>query len=160
MGSEILKSNVETFELEKAGPPVYAGFWRRFGAAIVDWFIVTFLFVILGVVIGLFGSLSGEGTADQFIGDFGGLIAILIAILYYPTQESSAAQATWGKRVFNLIVTAGQRRRISFWRALGRYAAKILSAMTLGIGYLMTGFTTRKQALHDMIADTLVLVRS
>ena len=62
--------------------------------------------------------------------------------------------------MFHLIVTDGQRRRISFWRALGRYAAKILSAMTLGIGYIMAGFTDRKQALHDMIADTLVLMRS
>ncbi len=87
-------------------------------------------------------------------------MAILIALVYYPVQECSAAQATFGKRLFNLVVTDTQCQRISFWRALGRYVAKILSSMTLGIGYVMAGFTVRKQALHDMLADTLVLLRT
>ena len=51
--------------------------------------------------------------------------------------------------------------RISFARASGRHFAKIVSGMILLIGYIMAGFTNRKQALHDMIAETLVLrVRS
>jgi uncharacterized RDD family membrane protein YckC len=36
--------------------------------------------------------------------------------------------------------------------------AKIVSGMIpLAIGYIMAGFTEKKQALHDMIASTLVL---
>jgi len=126
----------------------------------VDWILITLLFVLVGFLIGVLSVAFPAGAADAFINDWGGLVAILIALLYYPTQESSSAQATFGKRLFNLIVTDGQRRPISFWRALGRYLAKILSGMTLGIGYLMAGFTVRKQALHDMLADTLVLIRS
>ena len=42
-------------------------------------------------------------------------------------------------------------------RALGRYAAKILSAMILLLGFLMIAWTRRKQGLHDMLANTLVL---
>ena len=46
-----------------------------------------------------------------------------------------------------------------FWQALGRSLAKILSALTLFIGYIMAAFTKRKQALHDKIASTLVVKR-
>ncbi|PYV64750.1 MAG: RDD family protein, partial [Acidobacteria bacterium] len=56
-----------------------------------------------------------------------------------------------------LKVTDLAGRRISFARASGRYFAKYLSSMTLLIGYIMAGFTERKQALHDMIAGTLVI---
>ncbi len=158
--ANVLKSNVETFELEQAGPLVYAGFWRRCAAAIVDWIVITVLFVLLGLVIGIFGAAFPPGATDNFVNNWGGLLAVLVALLYYPVQECSTVQATFGKRVFNLVVTDGQRRRITFWRALGRYLAKIVSSMTLGIGYLMAGFTLRKQALHDMLADTLVLIQT
>jgi uncharacterized RDD family membrane protein YckC len=47
--------------------------------------------------------------------------------------------------------------RISFARASGRFFGKILSGMILGIGFLMAGFTQRKQALHDILAGCLVL---
>jgi uncharacterized RDD family membrane protein YckC len=151
---------VDTFEVDREGPVVYAGFWRRLGAFVVDWIIVTLLILLVAFVIGVVlevllpGSRAGEDAGWAW------LIPTLITLLYYPLQESSTAQATLGKRVFNIIVTDSQRRRISFWRALGRYLAKIVSAMTLGIGYLMAGFTAHKQALHDMLADTLVVVRN
>jgi uncharacterized RDD family membrane protein YckC len=47
--------------------------------------------------------------------------------------------------------------RISFGRATGRFFAKIISAIILGIGYIMAGFTEKKQALHDILAGTLVI---
>jgi uncharacterized RDD family membrane protein YckC len=52
-----------------------------------------------------------------------------------------------------------QGRRISFARASGRYFGKILSSAILMIGYIMAGFTAKKQALHDILADCLVLRR-
>lgn len=56
-----------------------------------------------------------------------------------------------------LIVTDANGGRISFLRALGRYFAKILSGMILLIGYIMVGFTEKKQGLHDILASTLVV---
>jgi uncharacterized RDD family membrane protein YckC len=56
-----------------------------------------------------------------------------------------------------LKVTDTEGRQISFARASGRHFAKILSGMILLIGYIMAGFTERKQALHDVIAGTLVV---
>jgi uncharacterized RDD family membrane protein YckC len=72
-------------------------------------------------------------------------------------MESSSKQATLGKMALALKVTDLQGRRISFARATGRHFAKIISGMILLIGYIMAGFTERKQALHDMIAGTLVI---
>jgi len=56
----------------------------------------------------------------------------------------------------SMKVTDLQGNRISFARATGRHFAKYISAMILLIGYIMAGFTERKQALHDMITGTLV----
>jgi uncharacterized RDD family membrane protein YckC len=54
-------------------------------------------------------------------------------------------------------VTDAQGNRIRFGRATGRYFGKILSGLILYIGFMMAGCTPRKQALHDMLADTLVV---
>jgi uncharacterized RDD family membrane protein YckC len=79
--------------------------------------------------------------------------------LYFALQEASAAQATVGKRALGIYVTDRQGQRIGFGRATGRYFGKILSALILFIGFMMAGWTERKQALHDMLADTLVVRR-
>ena len=86
-----------------------------------------------------------------------GLIALLLPIAYYALLESSRWQATIGKRVCRLRVTRLDGSRISLPRAIGRYLGKFVSALILGIGFLMIGWTRRKQGLHDLMADTLVV---
>jgi len=70
---------------------------------------------------------------------------------------SSGWQATVGKRALGMVVTGLDGRRISFARATGRHFAKYISALILFIGFIMAAFTAKKQALHDMIAETLVI---
>jgi uncharacterized RDD family membrane protein YckC len=77
--------------------------------------------------------------------------------IYYASMESSTWQATLGKKILGLKVTDLAGNRITFARASGRFFGKILSGMILGIGFLMAGFTARKQALHDILAGCLVL---
>jgi uncharacterized RDD family membrane protein YckC len=73
-------------------------------------------------------------------------------------MESSNRQATLGKMALGLIVTDLEDRPVTFARATGRFFSKIITGLIpLGIGYAMAGFTEKKQALHDMIASTLVL---
>lgn len=76
--------------------------------------------------------------------------------IYEAGLESSSKQATLGKMALGLRVTDKYGRRITFARASGRYFSKLLSRILM-IGYIMAGFTARKQALHDMIAGTLVV---
>ena len=94
----------------------------------------------------------------------GGILLILCWLLvfvgqwlYFAMLESGKSQATVGKRVLGLQVTDRQGVRVSFGRATGRFFAKLISALPFDIGFMMAGWTQRKQALHDMIADTLVV---
>jgi uncharacterized RDD family membrane protein YckC len=135
----------------------YAGFWLRFGAYMID-FIVCF--VILFIFSMLFGvSMAFGGDSDNLEWGALGLIAVMYIaiILYFPILESSSWQATIGKRAVGIKVIDLDGRRIGFGRALGRFFAKIISGIILYIGYIMAGFTERKQALHDIIAGTLVI---
>ncbi len=77
--------------------------------------------------------------------------------LYFALMESSVKQGTLGKMALGIIVTDANGNRISFGRATGRYFGKIISGAILCIGYIMAGFTEKKQALHDMIAGCLVV---
>ena len=76
--------------------------------------------------------------------------------LYCALLESSSWQATVGKRTIGLKVTNRRGERIGFARAAARFVAKLLSVLTLCLGYLLIVVTTRRQALHDLIAGTLV----
>jgi len=89
----------------------------------------------------------------------GGVTVILLVFgswLYEAFMESSSYQATLGKMIFGMKVTDLHGNRISFARATGRHFARWLSALILFIGYIMVGFTERKQGLHDLLAGTLV----
>jgi uncharacterized RDD family membrane protein YckC len=129
---------------------VYAGFWRRVAAALIDGILVA---VVSWIVTAIFSAFSdGAGVAAQ-------IITLIAAYGYYAGMESSSYQATVGKIALGIQVTDLNGNRISFGRALGRNLAEILSALILLIGYIMVAFTEKKQGLHDMIAGTLVVMK-
>lgn len=147
-----------------AGGVRYGGFWIRFVAAIIDAVIVQAVVMpisfVIGGITGAAGAIGGGSNVGLAIlgGLFGAVIGIAGTWLYEGLMTSSARQATLGKMIFGMRVTDLNGNRISFGRATGRYFAKWLSAFTLLIGYIVAGFTERKQALHDMIAGTLVRI--
>jgi len=152
----------ERFAAE-AGPVVYATFWQRFAAAFLDGIITNVIGGVIGfvggIVVGMMAAASGEDPQALVSLLTIGLqvLGFVIGWLYSALQESSAAQATLGKRAIGLRVTDLEGRRISFGRATGRHFAKIPSAVILLIGFLMQPFTAKKQALHDIMAGTLVV---
>lgn len=85
------------------------------------------------------------------------LILGVITWLYFSIMESSPAKATLGKLALGIRVTDIRGNRISFMKATGRYFGKIISSFILCIGYLMAGFTEKKQALHDIMAGCIVV---
>ncbi len=128
----------------------YAGFWRRVAAALIDGILVG---IVSWIVTAIFSAISdGAGVAAQ-------ILVLIAAYGYYAGMESSSYQATVGKIALGIQVTDLNGNRISFWRALGRNLAEILSALILLIGYIMVAFTEKKQGLHDMIAGTLVVMK-
>ena len=147
--------------------PQYAGFWRRVIAAIVDG--VALAFVAQAVTFGLGAVLPITGD-DGAVSDspwraLGLSIAASIAVsfvvgwLYCAGFESSPWRATPGKRLFRMAVTDLAGDRISFARGSGRYLAEALSSALFLIGYVVQPFTERRQALHDILAGTLVICR-
>ncbi|HLE33290.1 MAG TPA: RDD family protein [Bacteroidota bacterium] len=150
----------------------YAGFWKRFAAYLIDTIIIGFVMGIIMMVfgVGLFTSMAtmdemtmDEGDAEAMAaGMIGGMMTLILVAsaaqwLYFALMESSAKQGTLGKMALSIIVTDANGNRISFGRATGRYFGKIISGAILCIGYIMAGFTEKKQALHDMIAGCLVV---
>ena len=143
----------------------YGGFWIRWVARLIDGLVVGAVFVPLYGVL-LTGYFATHHTFDRDQPPDAGFFVLLVLIglivglsvwLYEALMTSSSKQGTLGKMAFRMKVIDLNGRRISFGRATGRFFAKILSGMILNIGYIMAGFTERKQALHDMIAGTLVV---
>lgn len=147
----------------------HAGFWLRFVAYLIDGAILLVselvVFLVFGLVGGaLDGTLSSAGSSSAPVGPAGTITSLLAWLmvlagtwLYFGLQESSPYQATPGKRVLGLKVVDLEGRRLSFGRATARWFSKIPSGLICYIGFFMAGFTERKQALHDMIAATLVI---
>jgi uncharacterized RDD family membrane protein YckC len=140
-------------------PVRYAGFWIRFVAAIIDGIIVAIAQFAISLI--LYSKINVDSTAmsEQSMGvNILYFILVLgINVCYYSFMESSNSQATIGKKAVGIKVTDLNGEKISLANAIGRYFSKFVSALILGIGYLMAGFTEKKQALHDMIASTLVV---
>jgi uncharacterized RDD family membrane protein YckC len=150
--AQLLADNTQHFSATIAAPVVYAGFWRRFAAIIIDAIIVGIVAIVGDIVLGQIVSPTSTTFATLSSG-----YSIGVGIAYFVGMESGRQQATLGKRALGIIVTDLRGNRVSSMRALVRYLSKILSGLTLLIGYLMAGFTEKKQALHDMIAGTLVV---
>jgi len=146
---------MEPWRTDAREQTVYAGFWWRALAALLDWIVLTIIDGIVAFAIGMEAMLR-EGMSTQ------GLVATytaVIGILYFPLMESSPLRATLGKLACGLMVVDEDGRQIGFARAFGRNVGKFLSALILFVGFMMAGWTRRKQALHDMMAGCLVLKR-
>lgn len=138
------------------GPIVYADYLPRVGAAILDQIFLLLLTLPAGFLIGLVAAVLGAGS-EGTLGLLGNAIGFGVSLAYYVGLESSAKQATWGKQICGIKVTDLRGGRITAGRATGRYFAKIVSALSFGIGYLMPLVTARRQTLHDMLVGCLAV---
>jgi uncharacterized RDD family membrane protein YckC len=159
---------MEQVQVEKK----FAGFWWRFLAIIIDglilgvvkWIVITPILAVVG-----FGAFKAatSGNMDEteaigMVGAFAGAVAmawiftIVAGWLYFSLMESSKFQGTIGKIALGITVTDMEGNKINFGKATGRYFGKIISGIILYIGFMMAGFTEKKQGLHDILAGTLV----
>ncbi|MBE0337707.1 RDD family protein [Paenibacillus sp. 28ISP30-2] len=150
---------------------LYAGFWKRVLASIIDNLLMWFVFMILGLIwfviqaIGDWGSSSAEtslltdGSPPIFTMKMVGqtLLNWGAMWLYHAIMESSKCKASVGKLALGIVVVDEFNQKLSFGRASARHWSKFISAIILCIGFIMTAFTAQKQALHDLIARTYVV---
>ncbi len=142
----------------------YAGFWLRFVARLVDE-------LLLGCVCGTVGLIGFIGlciASTTLPNDLAGilvlgyfavtiLVTIIVEWLYHALFEASSLKATPGKLILGLQVVNEQGEGLTFSRSTARHFAKILSAIMLNVGFIMAAFTEKKQALHDIMVDALVV---
>ena len=165
---------------DEAAPEVgvYAGLGRRIIAFIIDFILILVFDLVVASVLGLLRgvqnlyfyayqhapieSLTPEGTrlalVTSIIASYG-ILFVVIPWLYYASFESSRSQATPGKVLIHAQVTDLEGSRVSYARATIRFFAKFISLVIFFIGFIMIGFTKKKQGLHDKIAGCLVLLQ-
>ena len=134
--------------------PTPADFWLRLASDLIDRTILIVGSAVLQIVLGL-----SSASSDEY---FGQLIAlyIILGFIYCPVMDSSPTQGTLGKMMMGIAVTDKSGRRVNFRQASRRHDGKLVSYLTLLIGFFMAGFTENKQALHDLIAKCLVVRRN
>jgi uncharacterized RDD family membrane protein YckC len=155
----------ETEVYVSANSGQYAPVWRRLVASVID--ISAVLLVVMPGVVAFFWAvevitnlLGMDREGGRFLA---GIAAVLLGVignwLYHAKMQSSPRQATLGKYFMGLKVTGLDGERISFGQATGRHFAKFLSTFPVFAGFVIAAFTRKKQALHDMVAGTLVVRR-
>lgn len=117
---------------------VYSGFWRRFVASFLDGLIMLIPAWLLGMLLPYVGG-------------------IILGLIYKPVFEASALKGTPGKAMMGMVVLSETGERLTLKQAYIRYFCSILSGLVLCIGYLMNLFTAKRQTLHDMIAESVVI---
>lgn len=150
-----------------ARPMVFAGFWLRVGAAMIDWIVLSIVMMLVfrsefTRVMAMTGELTGleqwklaieAMNANRFLVAF----SLVSPWLYFAAMESSPWQATLGKKAFRLRVCNLLGERIGPIRATFRHLLKIvLMDLTFALTLVPAAFTRYRQALHDMAAGTLV----
>jgi len=142
------------FNTQHIIPQYFAGFDQRLLASVLDWFMIFCVFVVIAFA----AVLIIKDNQTQIIIAFSLLgIMPLVKIIYHIVMESSIKQATYGKQMLRIKVCDMQGERISLSKAIFRNCAKLLSVLTLFIGYLFSFFNRQQQCLHDMVAKTLVI---
>lgn len=148
LNGEVMPETVADFQ--------YAGFWARFAASFIDSLVVMLVSVLCGLVLGVIAGLSGAKDSAIITG-LTYVVVYGVSAYYFSKMESGERGATYGKRLLGLQVLDVSGSRATWPQAFGRWAAHFLSYITLYIGFFMQVFTKRRQALHDIVSQTIVV---
>jgi uncharacterized RDD family membrane protein YckC len=123
-----------------SGTLVYAGFWIRVLAALID-------MMVVGAAAGVLAIASrSPGDNPMFLA---------FSILYQGLLIGKWNGQTLGKKALGIKVISADGRPCGVGQAFARACARLLNMLTLGLTYLMVAFSERKRGLHDHIAGTL-----
>lgn len=140
--------------------PKFSGFWLRFLAYMIDYVIIFTMSSILFVIISM--PIPDDAIGPFYILDYALFItknplSFFIVWLYNSIMESSKFQGSVGKIITKIKVTDIEYEKIGFWQASGRNFSKFISLLTMGIGFIIAGFSKNKQALHDIMTNCFVI---
>jgi uncharacterized RDD family membrane protein YckC len=120
-----------------------AGFWIRFGAALLDGVILVIPFAVLAAILGL-----GAAYALLLVGQ----------IAYYTYFEGGPTGQTPGKRVCGIrVIDFAGGGSIGYGRAFIRWIGRLISSLILYLGYLWMLWDKENQTWHDKMANDVVV---
>lgn len=145
---QVMMKRTDSFEHKPAG------FWIRFWAYIVDMLILSSIGMLL--IKPIFRLLSLELNDSTWYAPIT-LITALLFYAYFVLMTKFLSQ-TVGKMIFGIKVISKDKKSLSWGTVLFReWIGRLISVIPLNLPYLAVAFTPKKQAIHDMIADTLVI---
>lgn len=140
----------------------YGGFWQRLAALLIDGVLIGVVTSIIMAIVQrlLWTAALSEDAKLAWVLLAIAVTTLLLPLAYFAALEAGPWQATLGKRAMGLAVSDETGGRIGWGKSIGRNISKLFISnfVTLGIGSLIAAFTDRKQALHDMIAGTVVVL--
>ncbi len=143
--TEFATSSADVDRGARAASGPRAGFWIRFGAALIDGIILAVVNVLLTL------ALKGAGQA----------VSLLVGIAYFGYLEGSASGQTLGKRAVGIrVISFATGGPIGTGRALLRYVGRFVSAIVIFVGYFWMLWDKENQTWHDKFAGAVVVPTS
>jgi len=116
-----------------------AGFWRRLLGYLIDGFLLAAVSLLLGRP--------------------GAWLSVLLSAAYWTFFVGYHDHATIGMRVLGMRVTpADGRPGVTYVDALVRWLMMIVGGAAFALGFLWAAWDPRRQAWHDKVARTLVVL--
>jgi uncharacterized RDD family membrane protein YckC len=135
----------------------YAGFWVRLGAYLADMSGLFLISILMGIVLYTF---LDETTADSLIDNTPDFIYGYIAYAIYSTISLSIFSTTFGKYLYGLRIVNDRGENLDFNESLKRSLLQPFSTFLFGIGYWSMNKNEKKQAWHDIKAETAVVQKN
>lgn len=130
-----------------------AGFWVRFFAFIIDWLVVG---AIVGILINPIFYVAGWDMDES---NWYAPMSIISAVIYYGYYilTTKLWSQTLGKMIFGLKVVPLEGDKLTWGTVIFRELIGRFISNTVPPVYIMVAFMPKKQSLHDVLNDTIVV---
>ena len=138
---------------QSKGGTVYAGFWQRFWATLIDTMVVCI--VTVPILLSIYPDFLASGAFVRGPMDF---LLSWVAPALYVIIFWNMKGATPGKMILRIRVVNSQTLgQPSLGSLVGRYFGYFLSTIPLGLGFLWVAWDKEKRGFHDKLAGTAVI---
>ena len=134
-----------------AQPVVLASWGRRFAAVLIDGVFVSALQLVMVMLLALLSNIS------EVLGMVLGAVGYLAIVIWFMLLEAGPYGQTPGKAVMKIRVRKADGTMLTKGGSVGRYFARILSALPFYLGFLWPLWDAENRTFHDMIMSTRVV---
>ena len=133
----------------------FAGFWKRFVAAVIDFTIILIAYLLVTSL--TYGDIDPNDMSSSTLFFVHNILLPLIALTYYTLLESSRLKGSFGKLILGIQVVDAKGKKLTVWRSFLRTLSKVGTSLTFGLGFLIAAWTKKKQGLHDFLSGSVLV---